>query len=168
MAADFSVKHGTQGESQEGESRAAAAVDYFLKIEGVAGESLDHKHKGEIDVLSWSWGASQSGSAAHGSEGGKLSVMDFHFVKLIDKATPKILIGLLTAKQFLKATFTGRKRGQTEEFLKYEFNDLLISSHTGGGTGTHVLPTEEISFSFVKLQFQVGSEKGSFDLKFLK
>ncbi len=32
------------------------AVDYFLKIDGIAGESTDDKHKEWIDVLSFSWG----------------------------------------------------------------------------------------------------------------
>ena len=35
-----------------------AAFDYFLKLDGIPGESTDAKHKGEIDVLSWSWGES--------------------------------------------------------------------------------------------------------------
>ena len=33
-----------------------AAVDYFLKFDGIKGESADVKHKDEIDVESWSWG----------------------------------------------------------------------------------------------------------------
>ena len=48
-----------------------AAVDYFLKIDGVDGESTDDKHKGEIDILSWSWGVQQSGTMAHGGGGGE-------------------------------------------------------------------------------------------------
>ena len=45
------------------------AIDYFLKIKGIQGESKDAKHTNEIDIHSFSWGASQPGSFAHGSGG---------------------------------------------------------------------------------------------------
>ena len=46
------------------------AVDMFIKIDGIKGESADDKHKEEVDVLSWSWGMSQSGSAHMGGGAG--------------------------------------------------------------------------------------------------
>ena len=36
------------------------AFDAFLKLDGVKGESFDNTHKGEIDILSFSWGVSQT------------------------------------------------------------------------------------------------------------
>jgi type VI secretion system secreted protein Hcp len=69
-----------------------AAVDYFLKLDGIEGESHDSKHKNEIDLQSWSWGESQSGTgaAAGGSGAGKVSMQDFHFVMRVNKASPDL------------------------------------------------------------------------------
>ncbi len=68
------------------------AVDMFLKLDGVTGESADSKHKNEIDILSWSWGASQSGTTHMGSGGGggKVSVQDLHLTKYLDKSSPTL------------------------------------------------------------------------------
>jgi len=46
------------------------ASDIFAKIGDIKGESPDDKHKGEIEVLSWSWGVTQSGTMAFGGGGG--------------------------------------------------------------------------------------------------
>ena len=71
-----------------------AQVDYFLKIEGVDGESTDDKHKGEIELESFSWGETQRGTAGHGggSGAGKVMPQDFNFVKKVDKASPVLLM----------------------------------------------------------------------------
>ena len=55
-----------------------AQVDYFLKLKGIDGESTDHKHKGSIDIESWSWGETNSGTghAGGGHGGGKVSIQD--------------------------------------------------------------------------------------------
>ncbi len=71
--------------------QAAAAVDYFLKIDGIDGESTDKDHKGEIDVLSWSWGMSQSGSA----DGTIVpDIQELELTKYVDKSTPKLMEAL--------------------------------------------------------------------------
>jgi type VI secretion system secreted protein Hcp len=66
------------------------AVDMFLKLDGIPGESRDSKHKGEIEIESFSWGASNSGSAAHGSGGGagKVAMQDFSFVTRVSRRRP--------------------------------------------------------------------------------
>ena len=70
------------------------AVDYFLKIEGIEGESHDDKHKNEIDLQSWSWGETQTGthSAGGGGGAGKVDMQDFHFVMAHNKASPKLML----------------------------------------------------------------------------
>jgi type VI secretion system secreted protein Hcp len=67
-----------------------AAVDYFLKLDGIEGESKDDKHKNEIDVESWSWGETQTGASGFGGGGGagKVSMQDFHFTMKMNKASP--------------------------------------------------------------------------------
>jgi type VI secretion system secreted protein Hcp len=133
-----------------------AAVDYFLKIEGIEGESQDSKHKNEIDVESWSWGATNSGSSSTGGGGGagKVSVQDFHFVSAMSKASPKLFEACATGKHFSEATLTARKSGGTQqEFLTVTMTDLLVSSYqTGGSEGSNTLPLDQTSLNFSKIQ----------------
>ena len=67
------------------------AVDYFLKLDGIQGESADSKHKDEVQIMSWSWGASQVSSVAGpgGSGAGKADLSAFSVITYFDKATPK-------------------------------------------------------------------------------
>jgi len=134
-----------------------AAVDYFLKLDGIEGESHDAKHKGEIDLESWSWGESQSGthSAGGGGGAGKVAMQDFHFVMKINKASPKLFLICANGQHIKKAVLTCRKAGKDQqEFLKIEFTDLLVSSYQTGGSGhSDILPTDQISMNFAKIEF---------------
>lgn len=140
-----------------------AAVDYFLKIEGIPGESADSKHKGEIDVQSFSWGASQSGSHSHGGGGGagKVQMQDFHFTMRINKASPKLMLACANGEHIKKAVLVCRKAGkEQQEFMKVTMSDLLVSSYqTGGSGGADVLPTESISLNFAKVEFEYKEQK---------
>src|SRR5947207_3599725 len=95
------------------------AVDMFMKIGALKGESKDSSHKGEIDVLAWSWGMSNSGSAhvGGGAGAGKVNIQDLSFTKYIDKSSPTLDLACCTGKHFLKATLTVRKAG--EQPLEY-------------------------------------------------
>jgi type VI secretion system secreted protein Hcp len=138
------------------------AVEYFLKIDGIEGESTNLKHKGEIDVLSWSWGETHSGTAAHGGAGaGKVSMQDFHFTKHTDKASPTLFLAVASGKHFIKAVLTAsRKVGDgTQDFFKLTFTDLLFSSFEIGGntTAPDPAPTDQVSFNFSRIDIQVGA-----------
>ena len=140
-----------------------AAVDYFLKIEGIDGESQDHKHKNEIQIESWSWGETQSGAHGHGGGGGagKVSMQDFHFVMKVNKSSPKLLLACANGEHIKSALLTCRKAGkEQQEFLKYKFSDLLISSYqTGGSGGSDIVPTDQISFNFTKIEVEYYTQK---------
>src|SRR5438067_11336356 len=129
-----------------------AAVDYFLKIDGIDGESSKNKHENEIELESWSWGESQSGTAAHGGGGGagKVAMQDFHFVMKINKASPKLMLACATGEHIKKAILTCRKAGKDQqEFLKVSFTDLLVSSYQTGGSGhADIVPTDQISLNY--------------------
>jgi type VI secretion system secreted protein Hcp len=154
-----------------------AAVDYFLKVDGIAGESKSRE--GEIDLESWSWGASQSGthSAGGGGGAGKVSMQDFHFVMKVNKATPKLILACAKGDHIPKAVLTCRKAGgKQEEFLKYTFSDVLVSSYqTGGSGGSDIVPTEQISLNYTKMEVEYkeqqergtlgGAIKAGWDLK---
>jgi type VI secretion system secreted protein Hcp len=134
------------------------AVDYFLKIDGIDGESKDSVHKNVIDLMSWSWGASQTGSSAAGggSAAGKVSMQDFHFVMKVNKSTPKLILVCAGGDHIKKATLTCRKAGTTQqEFLVYNFYDFLVSSYqTGGSTGGDEIPSEQVSLNYSKMDIQ--------------
>jgi len=140
-----------------------AAVDYFLKLDGVDGESEDHKHKGEIEIESWSWGETNAGTSGHGggAGAGKVSMQDFHFVMKVNKASPKLFLACAGGDHIKKAKLTCRKAGkEQQEFLTVDFEDVLISSYQTGGSGhSDVVPMDQISFNFTKIELLYKPQK---------
>jgi type VI secretion system secreted protein Hcp len=132
-------------------------VDYFLKIKGIEGESTDDKHKNEIDLMSWSWSESNSGSNAFGGGGGagKVVMNDFNFMMKVNKASPKLLLACASGQHIDDALLTCRKAGkEQQEYLKIKFSGLLISSYATGGSSGDVIPTEQISFNYSKIEYE--------------
>jgi type VI secretion system Hcp family effector len=84
------------------------ATDIFAKIGDIKGESVDSKHKDEIEVLSFSWGVTNSGSTSTGGGAGKAAFQDLLIVHAIDKATPALL----------KACATGQHISHSLEYVK--------------------------------------------------
>jgi type VI secretion system secreted protein Hcp len=139
-----------------------AAVDYFLKIDGIEGEAQDKTHKNEIQLESWSWGAMQSGTADKNSGlgGGKVQMQDFHFTMTSNKASPKLMLHCANGKHIKNAILTVRKAGEDQqEYLKYTFTDVLVSSYQVGGSGGSVVPTEQISLNFTKIEHEYKEQK---------
>jgi type VI secretion system secreted protein Hcp len=139
------------------------AVDIFIKIDGIEGESQDDKHKNEIDVQSFSFGLSQSGS--FGSQGGggvgKANFQDVHFTKHADKSSPKLFLASASGEHIKKAEVTFRKAGKDQqEYLKITVSDILVSSYqvsdSHGGT---TLPSESVSLNFAKIEFDYKEQK---------
>jgi type VI secretion system secreted protein Hcp len=116
------------------------AADYFLKIDGVEGESTSDKHKGEIDIESFSWGVANSASAAHGGGGaGKVAMQDFHFVMKFNKASPKIFQAAASGEHFQKAVLTVSRAGkEIADFLTWTMSDCLVSSYETGANSVAV------------------------------
>lgn len=132
----------------------SASTDYFLKIDGIEGESRRQGNEKEIEVLSWSFGCSQTAlSEFGGGQGttGRVNMNEFHFTKPMDKAGPKIVQNLFSGNHIPKVKMTARRIGvQGGESLKYliwEFEDVVISSHAYAGAGQE-MPMENISFRF--------------------
>ena len=157
-----------------------AAVDYFLKIDGIQGESRGDRHKDEIEIESFSWGETQSGTFAVGGGGGsgKISMQDFHFTMPVNKASPALFLACAQGDHIKNAILTCRKAGRDQqEFLKVTMNNVLVSSFQIGGAGG-VVPTDQISLNFAKIEVEyqeqdatgklVGSIKTWFDLKSMK
>jgi type VI secretion system secreted protein Hcp len=134
-----------------------AQVDYFLKIDGIEGESEDHKFKDQIQLESWSWGETNSGSshAGGGSGAGKVSMQDFHFVMKMNKASPKLFLACASGEHLKQSVLTCRKAGKDQQaFFQVTMTDALVSSYqTGGSAHGDVVPTDQISLNFSKIEF---------------
>ena len=139
-----------------------ALVDYFLKLDGIKGESADAKHKDEIDIESWSWGETQTGT--HGTGGGagagKVSMQDFHFVMKLNKASPSLMQACASGQHIKLGTLTARKAGKDQqEFLTIKLTDVLVSSfQTGGSEGSDV-PFDQVSLNFAKIEVEYRAQK---------
>ena len=143
------------------------ASDIFAKIGDIKGESADDKHKDEIEVLSFSWGVTNSATIKAGGGGGtgKATFRDLAFVHSIDKASPSLLRACATGVHIKEATITQRKAGKgQQEFLVIKMNDVIVTGvaigDASGGTGS-----EHVSLAFAKVDFEYKPQKadGSLD-----
>jgi len=144
------------------------ASDIFAKIGDIKGESPDDKHKGEIEVLSWSWGVTQSGTMAFGGGGGegKASFHDFNFTHHLDKASPVLMKACATGEHIKEATITVRKAGKgQQEFLILKMNDVIITSVNPSGSGDSAATAEAVALqaSKVDLEYKPQKADGSLD-----
>jgi len=131
------------------------AMDMFIKIGAVKGESRDKTHKDEIDVLAWSWGLSNSGNAhvGGGAGAGKVNVQDLSFTKYIDQSSTDLMLATCNGKHFPTALLTVRKAGETPlEYLKITMTDVLITSVSTGGSGGEDRLTENVTLNFAKVE----------------
>ena len=141
------------------------AEQWFLKIDGIVGDSTVVNHKDEIDVLSWSWGATQTGGttgAGGGAGAGKASLQDFHFVSHISKASPKLFLSCATGTHHKTALLSGVRvggKGASSEFLKYKLSDVVISSDQQAGNQGD-FPVEQFSLNYSKIEVTYTPQAG--------
>jgi len=130
------------------------ATQIFAKIGDIKGESVDTKHKDEIEVLSFSWGVANSGPSGPGGGGGagKPTFEDLLIVHHIDNATPALLQACATGQHIKDATITHRKVAgkEEQEFLSIKLDDVTITavSHTGAEDQPYA---ESVSLRFAKV-----------------
>ena len=142
------------------------ASDIFAKFGDIKGESLDSKHKDEVEVLSWSWGVNQTGTMAPGGGGGagKASFNDFNFTHNIDKASPVLLRACATGEHIKEATITVRKAGKgQQEFLIIKMNDIIITSVAPSGAGDATAENVALKCAIVDLEYKPQKADGSLD-----
>jgi type VI secretion system secreted protein Hcp len=140
-----------------------AVVDYFLKIEGIPGESQDAAHKSEIDILAWSWGESQTGTMAFGGGGGagKVQMEDFQFTMKVNKSSPKLLLACATGQHLKQATLTARKAGEhQQDYFKFTLCDVLVTSyHTGDPGQSDAIPIDQFRLGFAQIEAEYQEQK---------
>ena len=139
---------------------AEAAVDYFLEVNGVPGESHDSKFAKSIDVFSYTWGASANSE----KKGNKVNLSDLNVSKNVDVASPALFQRLVQGTTIPSVELIGRKAGESQlVFLRYCFLDARVTSiqHSGSAGGGDT-PTENVSFGYaaVSLQYTPQDAKG--------
>jgi type VI secretion system secreted protein Hcp len=144
------------------------ASDIFLKIEEIPGESQDNAHKGEIEIFSYSWGLSQTGTASSGGGGGagKASFQDLHFESTVTKASPLLAKFCATGQHIKKATLVVRKAGERSvEYIKVTLEDVLVSSYQQAGSNAGDRPEDAFSLNYAKIEFDYFPQRadGSLD-----
>ena len=145
------------------------AVSIFARIGTIQGESQDDKHKDEIEVLSWSWGVSQSGTMVHGGGGGegRASFQDFSFTHYVDKASPVLMKACATGEHIKEATITVRKAGKGQhEYLIIKMTDVLVTSVSTSVSAEGDATVEGVALAFAKVDFVYRPQKpdGSLDV----
>jgi type VI secretion system secreted protein Hcp len=141
----------------------AGNVDYFLKIDGIEGESTDDKHAKEIEVDSFSFGESQTGTFSSGGGGGagKVAMQDFHFTTRVSKASPKLFLACASGEHIKSAVLVCRRAGKNQqEYMKVTLSDVLVSSYqVGGAAAGDLIPTEQVSMNFAKIEIEYKPQK---------
>jgi len=139
------------------------AVDMFLKIEPLnKGESRDKSHAGQIDILAWSWGMSNSGTAhlGGGAGAGKVNIQDVSVTKYVDKASPDLMLACCNGTHYTKATLVVRKAGGTPlEYITITMEEVLITAVSTGGSGGEDRLTENVTLNFAKVKLQYVEQK---------
>ncbi|MDB6037384.1 MAG: hypothetical protein JWM99_1225 [Verrucomicrobiales bacterium] len=139
------------------------AVDMFLKIAGIPGESTDADHKDWIQISSFSFGLSNPGSAGvgRGAAVGRPTHQDLSFIHFTDKASPLLMSACSKGKHIPEATIAVRKAGgNQQDYLQYKLTDVLISSYQTGGSNGGDRPGEEVALNFIKFEMQFVSDSG--------
>jgi len=152
---------------------ATSLVDYFLKIDGVEGESPDQQYPGLIQIQSWQWAEENSGRWGFGSGGGagKVEMKDFEFRMVSNKASPKLFLLCATGEHIPQAKLICRKSGKCQQdFLIVTFSNGLVSSFRtlgnmpiGMGHGSadvdNVLPLDEIKINFARIEVEYREQR---------
>lgn len=144
------------------------AVDIFLKLTKIKGESQDASHKDEIDVLNWGLGMSQSGTVHMGSGGGggKVDVQDINIVKYVDKSSNELIKSCTSGSHIEKGLLTVRKSGGEApvEYFKLYMDKVMVSSYTTGGSKDGLDRIEEnltLNFRAFNIVYTVQDDKGA-------
>ena len=130
---------------------APAALNMFMNINGIPGESTDPAHTNQVDVLAWSWGMSQSGNFL---TSGKVNIQDLSFTKYVDKASPLLMSRCASGTHITTATLYVLRAGATpNDYVKIILTDVVVTSVSTGGSGGDDKLTENISLNFAKVEF---------------
>lgn len=138
------------------------ALSIFARIGTIKGESQDARHKDEIDVLTWSWGVSQSGNPGQGggAGSGKATFHDFVFTHHIDKASPALMKACATGIHIKEATIKVRKSGMgQQDYLSITMNDVLVTSVSMSASAESDATFESVVLTFGRVDYEYKPQK---------
>ena len=148
------------------------ASDYFLKIDGIKGESTDDKHKDSIELQSFSWGLSNAGSVRSDGGGGvgKVNFQDISFMKRADTTSPQLMLACASGKHIQKVELHVREAAArksndyTLDYMKITLENVMVSSFQQSGVDNSV-PTDQFSLNFAKIEYSHARQgaDGNFD-----
>jgi type VI secretion system secreted protein Hcp len=146
-------------------SVVSASSNIFLKLGDIKGESTDAKHKDEIEVLSWSWGVSQSTGRIKRGTVAPQCIQDLTLTKFVDSASAQIIMAAVKGEIAKEATLTLRKAGgDQQDYLIIKMNDVLVTSYqTGGSAGgneAQVTDVVVLNFSSIEGEYRPQSPDG--------
>lgn len=142
------------------------AIDTFLKLGALKGESQVKGFEDQIQVLAWSWGMSQTGTTHHGTGGGagKVNVQDLSFTHYVDSSSPPLMLACCKGTHYEEATLTMRKAGGDPlPYLVIKLKDIIVTSISGGGSGGEDQQTENVTLNFAafEVSYQPQDNKGA-------
>ena len=145
------------------------AIDMFLKLDQIVGESTDKVHAGDIEILSYSWGVSAETAHMKGAGGvavGKASFSDLSVMKYQDSSSTSLFTSIALGKHYTKAVLVNRKTGGNApvEFSKITLSDVYVTSiQTSGSNGGDSRLMESVSFTFgkVEIEYKTTDQKGA-------
>lgn len=140
------------------------AVDYFLKLATVPGESKAQNHDGEIQVTSWSWGGSQTStvSATTGSGAGKVSLSDLNMTIEFDKSSPKLLQGLTKGQHFPTATLAAVKAGAgNANYFTMALTEAFIASLQYSASGEVPMCSLSLTYKTFQMDYFTQDAEGT-------
>jgi type VI secretion system secreted protein Hcp len=138
-------------------------IEYHLDFGSVKGESVSTKHMDQIELLSWSWGASNPTTiVGAGMSAGKVAMSDLSFTKRVDKSSPKLLELCITGKHVdLVTLFCSKQTGgkTPDDFLTIKFWEVYVSSQQVGGSSGEDVGTESLSITYGKMNYDYKLQK---------
>ncbi|NHZ60780.1 Hcp family type VI secretion system effector [Massilia genomosp. 1] len=141
------------------------AIDVYLQIEGVKGESADSTHKDWIECESVAWAISQPRSATSSTAGGhtaeRAELSEISLVKIADLASPVLAQHCASGKTLAKAKFEFFRADGTGERVKYyeiELDNVLIG-HIAPSVGAGSIMTESVALKFSKVKWKYVQQK---------
>jgi type VI secretion system secreted protein Hcp len=134
----------------------AEGADYFLEINGIAGETQDAKQAKSVDVISYAWGATAAPPVSGGGAAGRPQLKELSIQKRVDVASPTLFRRMAAGQTIQSMELIGRKSGGSPLiFLRYCFQNVNVTSiNHSDATGSGPAPTENITFFYTSVSEQ--------------
>jgi len=128
-------------------------ADFFLRIDGIAGESQNPRHQGEIEVESFSWSETHLPPAAGASGAGKVHIQDLHITKPVDKASPLLMLACASGRHITSAVLTAQRPGaEPLDYLTISLASVMVNSYQTGAPAGQAAPADQVTFSFRQIE----------------